>query len=157
MTEPTGKVRHGVMVATEPAEAFTAFCGRMTEWWPRQYTWSGDCLVEIGIDPVVGGFCSERGPFGFRCDWGRVTHVDSDRHLVFLWQIGMNREPVPDPARASSVEVSFHPLTGRRCEVRLCHSGFERHGVGGRDYAAALAEPEGWPYILGSFALLLGG
>jgi hypothetical protein len=157
MSEGVAEVRHEVTVAVGPPEAFEAFTNRMLEWWPRHYTWSGDALVEIGMEPWPGGFVYERGPHGFRCDWGRVTQWEPACHLGLLWQIGMSREPLPDPRRASTVDVGFHALSGRRCDVRLRHAHFERHGVTGRDYAVALAEPEGWPYILGQLALLLGG
>jgi hypothetical protein len=157
MSDGVAEVRHSVIVAVPPTDAFDAFTTRMLEWWPRSYTWSGEVLVEIGVEPRQGGFVYELGPHGFRCDWGRVVHWEPACHLGFLWQIGMSREPLPDPQRASMVDVTFHALSARRCELRLRHWQFEHHGVTGRDYAVALGEPEGWPFILGQYALLVGG
>ena len=96
--------------------------------------------------------CFELGPHGFRCDWGRVTVWEPPHRLVFRWQIGAQREPVPDPQRASEVEVRF--ADG---EVRLEHRGFERHGPDAENYRAALASEQGWPYILGRYAARLSG
>jgi hypothetical protein len=57
---------------------------------------------------------------------------------------------VPDPERASEVEVRFHDgFQGSR--VELTHRGFERHGPSGGDYRKALSSPEGWPFILERF------
>lgn len=151
------QVQHEVTVGVTPDEAFRAFTERLRAWWPREYTWSGPALEDIGIEPREGGFCYERGPFGFRCDWGRVTAWDPGHRLAFLWQIGMHREPLPDPARASCVAVRFLPLAGGRCSVALVHSQFDRHGDAGAEYAAALAEPQGWPHILRRYAAYVGG
>jgi hypothetical protein len=42
-------------------EAFAAFAD-LARWWPREYTWAGDTLEDIGTDPREDGFCFERGP-----------------------------------------------------------------------------------------------
>jgi uncharacterized protein YndB with AHSA1/START domain len=142
-----GKIHHELGIAADPERAFEAFTADLMNWWPADYTWSGrSALVEIGMEPGAGGLCFEVGPHGFRCDWGRVLTWDPPRRLVFTWQVGPNREPLPDPARASEVEVRFHE--GR---VALEHRGFERHGPTGDDYRKALASPEGWPFILDRF------
>jgi uncharacterized protein YndB with AHSA1/START domain len=130
--------------------AFAAFADLGT-WWPPEYSWAGDVLEEIGIEPREGGHCYELGPHGFRCDWGRVTAWEPPRRLVFTWQIGPQREPAPDPARASEVEVRFEATS-----VTLEHRGFERHGPDHENYRAALASEHGWPYILGRYAASLG-
>jgi len=141
------KIRHEVQVVAGPERAFEAFTGELMNWWPADYTWSGSlALVDIGMEPGAGGLCFEIGPHGFHCDWGRVLTWDPPRRLVFTWQIGPNREPVPDPARASEVEVRF-----RDGKVEFEHRGFERYGPPGDDYRKALASPEGWPFILDRF------
>jgi uncharacterized protein YndB with AHSA1/START domain len=129
--------------------AFAAFAD-LGAWWPAEYSWAGDVLEEIGIEPREGGHCYELGPHGIRCDWGRVTAWEPPRRLVFTWQIGPQREPAPDPARASEVEVRFDATT-----VTLEHRDFERHGPDAENYRAALASEHGWPYILGRYAATL--
>jgi uncharacterized protein YndB with AHSA1/START domain len=149
----TESIRITVSVPWAPAEAFRRFAGELGRWWPREYTWGGAALEAIGIEPRAGGLCSERGPHGFRCDWGRVLTWEPPERLVFTWQISPHREPVPDSARASVVAVRFVPRgEDGGTEVTLEHAEFERHGAGAADYRAALASPQGWPYILGRFA-----
>ena len=119
------------------------------------YSWSGSSLEWIGLEPRVGGPCFERGPHGFRCDWGRVLLWQPPRRLVFTWQIGPTRVPQPDPERASEVEVTFHPQEGGT-RVELEHRHVSRHGEGGDAYRAAMGSPEGWSLILERYAALLG-
>jgi uncharacterized protein YndB with AHSA1/START domain len=145
------EIHQDLEIAADAGTAFEAFTDGLRNWWPPEYTWSGQSvLVDIGIEPGAGGMCFEIGPHGFRCDWGRVLVWDPPRRLVFHWQIGPGREPVPDPERASEVEVRFGD--GR---LQLTHRGFDRHGPSGGDYRKALASPEGWPEILGRFKAYL--
>ncbi|HEX2844415.1 MAG TPA: SRPBCC domain-containing protein, partial [Candidatus Limnocylindria bacterium] len=111
-------------VGVRPEAAFGHFVDRFETWWPREYSWSGDALESIGIEPRVGGFCFERGPHGLRLDWGRVTAWEPPHRLGFSWQIEMDRTPQPIPAHASSVELRFEPA-GAGCWLTLLHSGFE--------------------------------
>jgi uncharacterized protein YndB with AHSA1/START domain len=142
------KINHELSVHCSPERAFEVFTSGLPDWWPAEYTWSGkDALAEIGMESGAGGFCYECGPNGFRCDWGRVLTWDPPRRVVFTWQIGPNREPVPDPAKASEIEVRF-----REFLVEFEHRGFERYGQPGQAYRDTLASPEGWPYILGCYA-----
>src|SRR5690606_23581431 len=64
-------IRRTVRVPVDPGRAFDLFTDGLDSWWPREYTWAGETLEVIGIEPGVGGHCFERGPHGFRCDWGR--------------------------------------------------------------------------------------
>jgi uncharacterized protein YndB with AHSA1/START domain len=99
-------IRQSVAVAVPVDQAFAAFAD-LARWWPREYTWAGDTLEDIGIDPRQGGFCFERGPHGFTCHWGRVLTWDPPTRLVLTWQIAPDRAPEPNPAKASEVEVRF--------------------------------------------------
>jgi uncharacterized protein YndB with AHSA1/START domain len=127
-----------------PDRAFEVFTGELMSWWPAEYTWSGPrALVQIGMEAGAGGLCYEIGPHGFRCDWGRVLIWDPGRRLVLTWQIGPNREPVPDPERAGEVEVLF-----KSERIEFEHRGFDRYQPAGEDYRKAMESPEGWPYIL---------
>lgn len=142
---------HTVVVPIGAAEAWTVFAEELDSWWPRDYTWSGDVLVKIGIESGAGGLCFERGPDNFRCDWGRVLTWEPGVQLVLAWQIGAHREPVPDVRKASTVTVAFAPeSTG--CRIALEHRDFERVGVGAAAYRAAMNGREGWPRILSRFA-----
>jgi uncharacterized protein YndB with AHSA1/START domain len=137
-----------VTIAQTPSDAFTRFTDEMDAWWPSDYSWSQDELVEIGIEPGVDGMCYEIGPHGFRCDFGRVLSWEPGSRLVFTWQISPKREPVPNPDNASEVEVVFREAEDGQTEVELTHRHFERHGDGGEEYRDAMASEYGWPLIL---------
>lgn len=148
----SGAISHTVTVELPLEAAFARFVDDLGDWWPREYTWSGDVLEEIGIEPRQGGMCFERGPHGFRCDWGRILAFEAPHRLVLSWQIGPRREPVPDPGRASEVEIRFTEGDGRTTHLELRHHAFDRHGEEGAGYSAALGSERGWPYILGRYA-----
>lgn len=144
-------VRQAVRVAVPARDAFAAFVDGFGHWWPREYTWSGESLEAIGIEPRPGGACWERGPYGFRLDWGRVLAWEPPHRLGFSWQLGMDRLPIPNPSQASVVEVRFTPH-GTETAVELTHEAFGRHGADGAAYRDAMAAPQGWPRILERYA-----
>jgi len=146
-----------VEVPVTPDVAFIVFTARLGGWWPAEYTWSGDVLALIAIEPRVGGRCFERGPERFECDWGKVIACEPPERLAFRWQIDPQRVPVPDPAKASEVEVTFSEAPGGATGLQLVHSHFDRHGDGGEAYRDALASPQGWPFILERYAAALAG
>lgn len=143
---------HSVLLEVPPERAFEILAHELGSWWPAEYSWSGDVLEEIGIEPHEGGLCYERGPHGFRCDWGRVLVWDPPQRLVFAWQISPRREPEPNPAKASEVEVRFGAREGGGTKVELEHRAFERHGEEGAQYEQMLDSPQGWPFLLERFA-----
>lgn len=127
------------------------FTSRTVSWWPREYSWGRDVLQDFGIEPRVGGLCYELGPGGFRSDWGTVLRWEPPQIFAVQWQITPRREPEPNPARASRVEVQFDASETGGTIVQLTHSGFERHGEGANEYRMAMASPKGWPYIMQQF------
>jgi uncharacterized protein YndB with AHSA1/START domain len=143
--------RHEVHVDLPRERAFELFTEELGAWWPPDYSWSGEVLEEIGIEPGAGGLCYERGPHGFRCDWGRVLAWEPPGRLTLAWQISPRREPEPNPARASEVDVLFTDTDGGT-SVSLEHRAFDRHGEEGEQYAEMLDSREGWPLILGRYA-----
>jgi uncharacterized protein YndB with AHSA1/START domain len=148
-------IRRTLTVAAPIDRAFSAFTEELGAWWPREYTWSGEALDTIAIEPREGGRCFERGPHGFECDWGRVLVCERPERLVFTWQISPRREPVPDSERAGEVEVRFAPEGDSGTRVELEHRGFERHGEGSADYRDALDSPQGWDFMLERYAAAL--
>jgi uncharacterized protein YndB with AHSA1/START domain len=144
-------VRNVLLVPAPPERAFAVFTAGMQHWWVKEYTWSGPkALAGIGIEPREGGMAYEIGPHGFRADWGRVVTWQPPRRLVFVWQIGPDRAPVPDPDRASEVEVRFDPADDGRTRVDLEHRNFDRHGEAAEGYRAALTA--GWQELLSRYA-----
>lgn len=146
------KLVETVTVEADAGDAFRKFTDELGHWWPKEYTWSGDVLEQMTIEPCVGGHCYEVGPHAFRCDWGRVTAVDAPHRIAFTWQIGASRVPEPDPAAASEVEVTFDAANGASTLVTLEHRGFERHGDDAEHYRDAMASEMGWRRILQQYA-----
>lgn len=149
-------IRRDYTVPLQAEEAFGTFVGDFSRWWPREDTWGGDALEWIGIEPRVGGRCFERGPHGLQCDWGRVVAWEPPHRLVFTWQIGFGREPVPESTRASEIEVRFEPADPGSSRLLFEHRGIDRHGAQAADYRAALDSDEGWDLILGRYLDLAG-
>jgi len=143
---------HEIEVPVPPERAFAVFTDEMTGWWPAEYTWAQRTLAEIAIEAREGGHCFERGPHGFRCDWGRVVTCEPPARIAFTWQISPQRVPQPDPALASLVEVRFDAAGDGATRVALAHRHFSRHGEGADGYEDAMSSPQGWPYLLERFA-----
>ena len=131
--------------------AFSKFVYEIGKWWPKEYTWSQDKLVDMRIDGKVDGLCTETGPYGFRCDWGRVTKLEENREIGLKWQISPKREPVPDPAKASDIRVEFKEDGKSSTIMEFEHRNFENHGDGSMDYLKMMDSAQGWDYILNSF------
>jgi uncharacterized protein YndB with AHSA1/START domain len=143
-------IKKEIKVSITAAEAFHKFVFGFNEWWPKEYTWSQHVLESIGIDARVNGLCSEHGPLGFRCDWGRITEIEENRYIRLKWQTGPNREPVPDPERASDITLKFND---RKTEATIIfeHFNFENYGEGAELYMKMMDSQQGWDYILGCF------
>ncbi|MEZ4949605.1 MAG: SRPBCC family protein [Saprospiraceae bacterium] len=138
-------------VQLEPETAFSLFLKDFSKWWPKEYTWSQKHLEEIMIEPKVGGHCIEKGPGGFRSDWGTVTDLVVPDKISFLWQISPQREPVPNPAKASQVHITFLSNKKNGTTVSLVHSDFKNHGEGYNEYLENMNSKYGWPFILSNF------
>lgn len=132
-----------VAVRAGSLESFRAFTEQMGQWWPPEFSWSSaDFLVQIGLrDDVL----YEIGPHGLRWDWGRVLTSEPGRRLVFSWQIGPDRVPVPRAEDATEVAVTFSDN-----RVSITHRCWERHGTAADQYRENFKDV--WPYILNRFA-----
>lgn len=137
-------------VPAPAGEAFEVFTQKLNSWWPKEYTWAGEGLEKMAIEPGKNGRCFERGPHGFECDWGRVVEWDPPHRIVLTWQIGPDRVPQPNPEKASEIEVLFEE-DNSATQVTFIHRNFENHGESAGTYKEALASPKGWPYILGNY------
>ena len=150
-------IRLTLRVPTSVERAYAVFAEEFASWYhPSEYTWSQDVLETIGIEGREGGRCFERGPYGFWVDWGRVLVWDPPHRLAFSWQISPGREPVPDPEKASEVELRIHEEGPQSTRVEFEHRGFSRHGEGAESYLMALGSEQGWPYILDRYAVTFG-
>ncbi|WP_422772675.1 SRPBCC family protein [Plantactinospora sp. WMMC1484] len=148
-------VRSSLRIPGPADRAFGIFTEGIADWWVKEYTWSGpQKLAKLGIEPGSGGMLYEIGPHGFRADWGRVLDWQPPRRLVFNWQIGPDRAPVPDPARSSVVEARFSPQADGGVLVEVEHRDFDRHGEAAEGYREALTA--GWHELLSRYAAAVG-
>lgn len=139
-----------INIASE--NAFKKFLNEFSKWWPREYTWSQDVLMDIWIDGRQDGLCTEMGPYGFRCDWGRVTELVGNKKICLKWQISPKREPIPNSEKASDIQFEFKK--GGRSSTTILefeHWNFENHGEEGKDYLKMMDSEQGWDYILNCF------
>ncbi|WP_124981514.1 SRPBCC domain-containing protein [Nonlabens xiamenensis] len=144
------ELKKSIQIDRSQDQVFELFVGNMMDWWPKEYSWSQHHLQQMFIDPVTNGFCTEIGPHGFRCDWGRVLEVNTPSSIHFTWQISPQREPVPDADQASVVHIRFSSVD-EHCLMDLEHANFENHGKGYENYHKMMDSPEGWQYILDCF------
>lgn len=145
-----GRISKKITVNLVVKETYQKFINECNEWWPREFTWSQNMLHEISIDDRKDGLCTEIGPFGFRCDWGRVTDLEEDTFIEMKWQIGSSREPVPNPDKASDVLIEFVE-DEEGTQISLQHFNFGNHGEGAVDYRDRMESSLGWDYILSCF------
>ncbi|WP_236976662.1 SRPBCC domain-containing protein [Membranihabitans maritimus] len=131
-------------------KAFQKFVNELNEWWPKEYTWSQGELKEIKIDGRMNGLCTEIGPNGFRCDWGTVSEFIDSKKISLKWQISPKREPIPNPKKASDLQVSF-VANGDSTIIDFEHFNFENHGEGSENYREMMNSEQGWDYILNNF------
>lgn len=143
-------IHKNILIPVSRDLAFDLFINRLTNWWPKEYTWSQDKLEEMRIEPAIDGLCTEIGPFGFRCDWGRITSLRMNDSIGIKWQISPQRAPVPDPDQGSDITIHFTDAENAT-SVDLVHSNFEAHGDGYEAYAEAMDSYKGWSYILDCF------
>jgi uncharacterized protein YndB with AHSA1/START domain len=133
------------------SEAFWGFITEINSWWPQEYTWAGNKLIKIAIEPKLNGRCYEIGPHGFQCDWGRVLVWEPPKRILFTWQIAPDRVPEPDPEKVSEIEILFKEEKGKT-NVTFLHSKFEKHGEKAEFYRNSLSSSKGWPYILNCYS-----
>lgn len=150
------QVFENVPASTEAA--FRAFVDRFSEWWPPVYTFAGDDLVWIGLEPRVGGRCTERDQDGNELDWGEVLEYQPGERIVFSWWIAPDRTVDPSPERASEIEVRFVDVDGgEKTRVELEHRNLSRHSGDWQMMQSAMASSQGWPWILQRYREIVTG
>ncbi len=140
-----------VVSRTVPApveRAFAVFVDEFNSWWPRDYTWAGNDVIEIGIEAKMGGRCFERTKDGGEAVWGTVLTVARPNHIVFAWQIRPDRSAEENEAAASRVDVRFAETSPGTTDIILVHRDFPRHGEGWEAYRTAMAAAKGWPRLM---------
>lgn len=151
MTTHSPGVRRHLVVDAPIEEAFRRFTEEIDSWWPPAFTFLGDRLETVSIEPRVGGRWFERAADGEERAWGDVRAWEPPRRLVLGWRVGADRTQEP-PERASEVEIRFEQLEEAHTFVEVRHSGFERHGEGAEALRTGMAGKDGWQGLLETFA-----
>jgi hypothetical protein len=133
-----------------PADhAFEVWTTRLSTWWPKGHSASGDPRTEITLEPRLGGRIFERTPDGTEIDWGRITVWDPPRRLGYRWHIGRDED------QATDVALSFVALDGDRTRLEILHSGWERLGSEGPSWRDA--NTNGWSALIPRFVEAAAG
>ena len=122
--------------------AFRVFTAGIGSWWNPSHHILDAELAEMVFEPFVGGHVIDRGTDGSECRWSRVLAYDPPHLVRFSWDIGLNWQLEPDPAKASEIEVTFTADGPARSRVVLTHRHLERHGDGWQ--AMRDAVQQGW-------------
>lgn len=141
-------IRHAVHVKAAPPKAFEIFTGQIGRWWPKGNGVGAKPLVEVVLEPRVGGRWVERDADGHETQWGQVLVWAPPGRLVLAWQL--NREMRFDPDLITEVELTFAAADGGGTDVRLEHRNLERFGQDGAKWIASIGG--GWSQKLGEFA-----
>jgi uncharacterized protein YndB with AHSA1/START domain len=147
----TAAVIKTVTVNAPIEHVFNVFTHRFDTWWPRAHHIGKAELQAAIIETHEGGRWYERCVDGSECDWGRVLAYTPPTRIVLSWHLDANWDYVPDPARASRVEVTFHSETATRTRVEFVHSHLDRHGVDWEKLRDGISGPGGWGTLLEGF------
>ena len=125
-----------------PAHAFEVWTTRLSLWWPRGHTVTGDPAAVVTLEPRLGGRIFERTTDGTEVDFGEITTWEPPRRLGYLWHIGRER------SHATDVLLTFEPHE-ERTRLEIVHTGWERLGDEGLAWRAS--NTAGWNALLPSF------
>jgi hypothetical protein len=143
-------VRKSVTVETDQECAFTVFTQGFDSWWDRTHHIGQAELLEVMMEPHVGGRWFERGVDGSECDWGRVLVWEPHDRVVLAWQLDADWKY--DPNFETEVEVRFIVESPKRTRVELEHRNLDRFGVRAEEVRAAISSPNGWTGLLQRYA-----
>ena len=123
-------------------DAFSAYTGRIGEWWDPRYTANAETLEGVTIEPSVGGrVYATHSDLGEHL-WGEVTRWEPGRRLVHTFTLAQ------DARHPSEVAVDSCPRRTAR-PAAPCAS---RTGGWTDANAAARTNFGDWPVMLDQFA-----
>ena len=126
-----------------PEHAFSVWTTRLSAWWPRSHTTSGDPDATVVLEPRLGGRIFERATDGREIDWGEITAWDPPTRFRYLWHIGRTRDDATD------VSVSFVADGDGATRLEIVHSGWDRLGADGPQFRHA--NTAGWDGTIPAF------
>jgi hypothetical protein len=123
--------------------AFDVWTTRLSSWWPKGHSASGNPDTVVTLQPHLGGRIFERTPDGTEIDWGEITTWNPPHRLGYLWHISRDRSD------ATNVELTFVDLGDGTTRLEIVHSGWERLGTEGVIWREA--NTSGWNALLPNF------
>jgi len=140
----TDALRISREIDCSPAHAFDVWTTRLSTWWPKGHSASGDPDTVALLEPRLGGRLYERTQDGRESEWGEITEWDPPRRLGYRWHIAW------DVALATDVELTFVDLGGDRTRLEVVHTGWD--GFGEEADRFRTANSGGWGALLPAFA-----
>lgn len=138
-------IQKSVFVKVAADRAFTAFIRDIGRWWPRGV--GQKPLVNVVVEPRVGGRWYEEDAEGQVTQWGEVLAWEPPRRVLLAWQLDATWKY--DREFVTEVEVLFEPTDGGT-RVMLEHRDLERFGASAREHAARLLG--GWGSMVDRYA-----
>jgi len=136
-------------IACAPEHAFEVWTTRVSTWWPKGHSVSGNPETCVVLEPRPGGRIFERTPDGTEIDWGEITLWNPPRRLGYLWYIKRDRNDATD------VELTFVDLGDGTTRLEIVHTGWERLGAEGPAWRDA--NTSGWSALLPHFVAAAEG
>jgi hypothetical protein len=151
--DPLAPILHEYPLPCSAEHAFTIYTAYISQWWDARYTANPETLLNIVIEPRVGGRVYATHTDLGAHTWGEVTVWEQGRRLAHTFTLAQ------DPAAPSTVTVEFVPdadapktehlgALGADCTLRFAHGGWSAVN------AAARAKFGDWPVLLERFVVL---
>jgi uncharacterized protein YndB with AHSA1/START domain len=147
-------VRKTVEIQAPIEHVFKVFTHGVDRWWPRQHHIGASPLKQAVIEPHIGGRWYSICEDGSECDIGRVLAWTPPTHLILSWQI--TADWTFDPSFVTEVEVTFTSTSPKSTSVVMEHRDLERYGDAAVKLRQSIDSPEGWGFIMASFAKVAG-
>lgn len=140
MIEPL-RLSYAIRCSTE--HAFDVWTTRLSTWWPKGHSASGNPDTRVLLEPRLGGRIFERTPDGIEIEWGEITRWSPPHALGYVWHIARDR------ADATVVELTFVDVGDGTTRLDVVHSGWERLGAEGQAWREA--NTAGWSALIPNF------
>jgi len=150
MSTEVPPVKKQLNVRASQERAFDVFTKRMGRWWPREHHIGRSPLVNLSIEPRVGGRWYSTCEDGTECDFGKVLAWEPPNRVVLAWQITDKWQF--DASFVTEVEVRFTPEGQKATRVDFEHRNLERFGAAAEGIRKQIDAPTGWHKIFDEFA-----
>ena len=124
--------------------AFDVWTTRLSTWWPKGHSTSGDPDTVVSLEPRVDGRVYERTSTGEEIEWGRVTVFEPPHQLSYTWHIGRPSD------EATHVAITFADAGDDTTRLEIEQTGWENLGDDALTYREA--NTSGWSGLIPHFA-----